>query len=81
VPIQVARHTLHQGHAAAFFAPSVVAHQIAAGTLLPLQVIDLPAIFCESVARRPRHRRQPATASPSVRRPGASEAGDLCVPG
>jgi hypothetical protein len=48
VPIQVARHTLLQGHAAAFFAPSVVAHQIAAGTLVPLQVINLPAILCES---------------------------------
>jgi hypothetical protein len=48
LPIQVARHTLLQGHAAAFFAPSVVAHQIAAGTLVPLQVINLPAILCES---------------------------------
>jgi DNA-binding transcriptional LysR family regulator len=54
VPIQVARHTLLQHRGAALFAPSVIAHEIAAGTLVTLAVSDLPPIFCESavVARQ-----------------------------
>jgi LysR family transcriptional regulator, low CO2-responsive transcriptional regulator len=48
VPIQVARHTLLQDRGAALFAPSVIAHEIAAGTLVTLPVGDLPPIFCES---------------------------------
>jgi LysR family transcriptional regulator, low CO2-responsive transcriptional regulator len=48
VPIQVARHTLLQHCGAALFAPSVIAHEIAAGTLVTLPVRDLPPIFCES---------------------------------
>jgi DNA-binding transcriptional LysR family regulator len=54
VPIQVARHTLLQHRGAALFAPSVIAHEIAAGTLVTLPVSDLPPIFCESalVARK-----------------------------
>jgi hypothetical protein len=44
----VVGHTLLQGHTAAFFAPSVVADEIAAGSLVPLQVTDLPAILCDS---------------------------------
>lgn len=54
VPIQVARHALLQHRGAALFAPSVIAHEIAAGTLVTLPVRDLPPIFCESalVARQ-----------------------------
>ena len=48
MPIQVARHTLLQHRGAALFAPTVIAHEIAAGTLVKLQVQDLPPIFCES---------------------------------
>ena len=48
VPIQVARCTLLQHRGAALFAPSVIAHEIAAGTLVTLPVRDLPPIFCES---------------------------------
>lgn len=48
VPIHVARHTLLQHHGAALFAPSVIFHEIAAGTLVTLPIRDLPPIFCES---------------------------------
>jgi DNA-binding transcriptional LysR family regulator len=48
VPIQVARQALLQGRGAALFAPSVIAHEIAAGTLVALPVRDLLPIYCES---------------------------------
>ena len=80
VPIQVARHTLLQGRGAALFAPSVIAHEIAVGSLVALPVRDLPPIYCESAlavhqaveADLP----PPARAFVDVLR---AEAGELCV--
>jgi LysR family transcriptional regulator, low CO2-responsive transcriptional regulator len=79
VPIQVARHTLLQHRGAALFAPSVIAHEIAAGTLVVLPVRDLPPIFCESalvVHQTAGDLPAPARAFVEVLR---AEAGDLCV--
>jgi len=47
-PVQVARHTLLQGRGAALFAPSVVAHELASGALVALDVGDLPDLRTES---------------------------------
>jgi DNA-binding transcriptional LysR family regulator len=48
VPIQVARHTLLQGYGVALFARSVISHELDAGSLVLLEVADLPPMFCES---------------------------------
>lgn len=82
VPIQIARHTLLQGCGAALFAPSVIAHELAAGSLVALQVPDLPPIFCESALAVHQAAQAdlpaPARAFVEVLR---AEAGDLCVEG
>lgn len=82
VPIQVARHTLLQGRGAALFAPSVIAHEIAAGSLVALPVRDLPPIFCESALAA--HQTAEADLPPPARsfvEVLRSEAGDLCLGG
>lgn len=79
VPVQIARHSLLQGYGAALFAPSVIAPDIATGTVVALAVADLPPIACESalVVHQDDDALQPAArAFIGVVR---SAAGNLCV--
>lgn len=80
VPIQVARHTLLQGRGAALLAPSVIAHELAAGSLVTLDVADLPTVPCESalVVHESNGDLPPMTRAfiDAVQ----TEAGPLCVP-
>ncbi len=78
VPIQVARHTLLQGTGAALFAPSIVAHELEAGTLVRIPVTDLPELHCESALVTRRGGAELSPASQCFVEALSVAAGDLC---